>query len=746
MPNALERQDNDLIVNSVPPSSETDARVLMAEEFTLANLMAAYAVSLLRKNEWTSPVQISVNANRSVLIAGSCISRVYPTPLSLSTTISLPSLDVNTSLVRQEDRLYLVVFGAVVGQDHDPDLGRINFQALTNSDPLNPILRPVQKENAKRARAYWAIVQTGSALTPESFSAALPQEPISNLRPARLTGDRYLRIDNLSDLGFTIGNLTPMRLFARDPRLVQADYPILKDFIEVVELGRVLRIQNYETEGYTWGRNGEEPLSNRYNVLPIAEPVESDLDSRIRSRLNEVFAGIPGKGLAYTRTVCNLTAGSIGGNPGRAGISAAAPNGSVCLANNDRATFTNQKFLQKIVVQVITAANDGTGNAVVTATMNGNSPSGTRFSEAPGDHKIYKADGTEHSSLGRFINLGGTGSLVWFGTANSSLKPGQECYFQAALETPAGSGFSVPFATTEQVWLNGVALSPQNIRAGEVDDLDAYESPHGTDRFMVVMCRARAALLYIYKKVNILTDVNGVAVIPSQERGSFAFIQGVAGRIDAPVLTGLAPNTSHSALIYYPPRANESWQFQFSQCPYQGTGEADFLAGSKIVSRAYGFITTQGGGTSVYQGEGKTRFSPVSMRLPSTDQGAQPYTLDAPLQLLSESRPGPVTLREVVPASGAGLVLPSPDTSVQIAQQSGLNNGRTLNVHLTSLGQSLGFRTPVLSRRVEYQAVLSFLVRKGNEERLVIATRIGSGENVVLDESLGTAIDTFAIF
>lgn len=745
MTNALQRQDNDLGLHSVAPSSPTDARVRLAEEDSLASLMAAYAASLLRKVEWTTPVTLSVDANRILSFKGSCVSRVYPTPLHVDTTISLPPLESNTSLVRKEDRIYLVVIGAIVGQEHDPELGKINFQRF--DDVQNRTLVPVQKENAKRDRAYWLLVQSSVELAAEDFYSTLPQEPTSPQQPVRLTGDRYLRVSTLSDAGFTIGSGVTLRVYARDPRLVQADYPILKDFVEVLEVGRILRIQNHEDEGYTWGRNGEEPLSNRYNVIHVAGPQASDLESRILHRLtSELFAGIPGRGVAYTRTIRNLTAGVIGGNPGRAGISAAAPNGSVCLANNDRVTFTNQKFLQTVGVQVVTAANDGSGNAVVTATMNGNAPDDTRFSEKPSDHKIYKADGTEHSAFGRFVNLGGTGSLVWLGTTNSSLRPGQECYVQPGLETPAGSGFSVPFRATERVWINGTPLAPQNVRAGESEDLDAYESPSGSDSYIVVMCRARAALLYAYKKVTVLTDANGVAVIPATEKGAFAFIEGVNGRLDSPVVTKLVPNTTYNALVYYPPRSNESWQFQLSYCPYQGTGELDFLDGAVVASRSYCFLTTQGGGTSVYRGGGDTRFSPISMHLPSTDQEGQAYELDAPLHFPGESRPGPKTLRESTALPGAGLVLPSPGVVIQASSLSGLNNGRTLNVLLSSQEQPLGFYTPVLSRRVRYQAILAFVVRKQLEERLVIATRIGAGgENVHLSTARGTAIDTFRI-
>ncbi len=739
----LQRNPNDFGVHSVPPTRPKDPRVRLAEEDSLQAWMTAWMVHQVKKPEWLSPVSLSFGSDRRLNLSGTYHSSVHPADLEIATAITLPALESLDVVVKKADRLYLVVFGAVVGGEQDPLLSKISFKYLDKTDPLNPVLTPVEKENAKRDRAFWCLVLSPNALTAETFNQSLPQEPIGTGQTARLSGDRYLSILDTTDSGFLVSGL---RVFAKDPLLTIATYPILSDFIDVVEIAQIPRIQKYTDRGYTWGFRGEEPLSSTYNLIPIATPRQPDQETRIRSRLYEIFSGTAGKGSGYGRTVQNLTAGLVAGNEGRAGESAASPNDSVCLANGDRISFTNQAFAQSFAVQILTVQNDGSGNPVVTATLQANSPAGTYFSEKPTDHKIFKADGTEQSALGRFINTGN--ALTWIGSANASLRTGQQCYVMPEIRYAAGSGFEIPFRAVENVWVGGTPLDAANIRYGELNDLEAYADPAAGQDYIVVMGRERAALHYILHKISISADSNGVAVVPGTSRGCFALIEGIVGRIDAPVKSGLTPNATYKALLYHAPLATEAWQFQFSYANYQGlsTIEPDFLNGAIVSSKAYCFLNVQGGGNSVFQGDARTRYSPIAMHLPRVNSGMNAYELDAPLQLFGEVYPGPVSLREITPLPGAGLALPSPGVALQLVTNTGLGSGKSLNAALKSNGQAVGMRSPLINGRAKFQTILAFTVQKNGQERLVIATRNGGGnESIPLDSNAGNAFDLFRV-
>jgi len=742
MTSPFSRQPNDIAVHSIEPARPSDPRVRLAPEDALQGWISAYLAFQSRASEWAK-VQITVGT-RSVTVNGDYLSKLYPSVLlSLANTINIPAIPNLSDIVKREERLYLVLFGAITGGDQDAVLGQVSFQYL---DRNTNTLTPTTKENAKRDRIYWALVLSPTALTAESFYQSLTQEVIPANQEPRLTGDRVLTVSNKTADGFVNGT---QRIFALDPSLTQgATYPILQDFVEVTEVCRIVRQQNYLDRGYTFGNQGEEQFDAKYVIMPAALPKVRDIDSRIADRLIEIFSGKPGPLSCYSRTVQNLTAGLVGGNPGRAGESAASPNGSVCLANDNRVSFSNQALLQRLGVQITTATPDGNGAAVVTAQLNTNSPPGTVFSEKPSDHRIFKADGTEQSELGQFINLGQSGALVWVASQNSTIQPGNIVYFVPGIQYPSGSGFDIPFEEVERTWRNGTPISAANIRSGHCGDLQAYEAPANNESYIAVFGKERAALHYIYKKVQVPVDSNGTALIPSAELGCFAFIEGATGRIDAPVKTGLTPNTMVNALVYYPPRSTESWQAQFRYCPYQGTSavEPNFLDGAIVISKPYFWMTTQGGGNSVFQADSSIRYSPISMHLPLVENGIPCYRMDAAIRYYNEPNPGPSCTRPGAALSGAGLAMPTPGMTLSLVANPGIGSGKSLHAVLKSNGVTVGFRNPILNRQVIYQSIIAFLVRKGQEERLVIATFTGDGgDSVEFDSTQGCAFDTFRI-
>ncbi|MBD1864179.1 MULTISPECIES: hypothetical protein [Trichocoleus] len=736
MPDPLERKDHDLGIVFVPPASPTDPRVPTAEELTLGQQITSSVISRSRIQQgWQQLPQLSFSQNRRLAIAnGKALLPVYPGILLLNTTITVPVLSSSASTIKQSDWVYLAGFEAEVGAAQDPVLGEYAFQYR---DRGTNQIATITKENTRRLRAFWAIVLSPNPLSTTDF-----------LNLLTLEGDnRRLAIADTSDLGFNIGSA---RFYARDPNLtLNAGYTIFSNSINLVEVCQVRRLQNYTERGYIWGYGGEGALSAEYHLISTAPRIDNrDLENAIRQRCREIFAGNSGSGSGYALTVQNLIASSVGGNPGYPGESAGSPNGSVCLADDQRVSFTNQAIIQKYSCQVVTATNNGSGSPLVTVSLNTSSPTGKFFSGNRLDHRIYSANGVDQSERGAWSNLGGTGSLIWVGDANTTITPGSTVYVVPGMYYPAGSGFSIPFDAVLQVWRNATQISSANIRAADSADLDAYADPANNEDFFVVVGKERAALHYILKRVTITTDANGVTVIPATERGCFAFIQGVASRIDTPVKTGLAANTTYKALVYYPPRADETWQLLMAYAEYAGIGtlEPQFLSGATVVSKPLFFIHTQGGGSAVHQGESDTQLAPIAMHLPAIAAPAMPpYRFNAPVQILGEPYPGPITLREYPLLPAPGLALPAPGQTLSLEAATQVQS-RSLRARIMVDGQLMGFRSPILASRAEFQAVLMFVVEKGGDRRLVmIARNTSGGENIPIDSDQQTAFDTFRL-
>jgi len=740
MANPLPKVPHDLGVVDIAPANQTDPRVPMAEQFALA---AEIGIGLFRRANaqigWHHPPSISITSPRQINLEGSAVLPGYPKDLVINTAIVAPALPSPTAVVRQEQYLSLVAVTVDVGAEHDATLN-VSFQ-YRNPTNTSQILN-TSKENARRWRAYWLLVLSPDALTKQDFVNVL----------TLVGGDRRLTIGDATSVGFVVPG---MQFYARDSAWIpNKTYTIHPDYIDIAPVCIVRRMQKYQDRGYTFGYSGEEPLTLPYNIVRTYQLAQKpDLDSLIRERLVfELFAGKPGPYTAYLRTVQNLTSGQVARNDGLAGEAAGSPDGSVCLANDQRSGFSNEARVRKWSVNVVVAGNDGTGRAVVAVALNTNSPIGTRFSENPTDHKIYAANGTEQSGFGNFTSLGSNAALTWVGTAgNPAIAPGSTVYVVAGVTVPAGSGFSIPFAEVEKVWRNTELISAANVRVA-CDDIGAYEDPVEDGLFIVVLGRERQALHYIYKKVVIASSSSGVAVIPANERGLIAFIQGVSGRIDAPVKAGLAPNANYNALVYYPPRSLESWQFQFRYPEYQGTSliEPDWLTGATIISSPILYAHTQGAGGSVFQGSEPLRFSPIASHLPATvSNPIPPYRLNTPIRLPGEASLGPGAVFREFPRSlllsASGLALPIPGQKLTL-QTGAISQGRSLKGQLLADGQLMGFRSPSLTDSDPYQLVVSFAVKKGDTTRLVVVTRTTRGaEDISINSDLGTAFDVFRI-
>jgi hypothetical protein len=512
----------------------------------------------------------------------------------------------------------------------------------------------------------------------------------------------------------------------------------------VVEVATVWRVQNWSQDGYTWGFRGEEPLSLEYSVASSVVNGETDKNTLLRSTLKNLFSGSSG---LRKKAVLNLIAGTVAGNLGRPGRPASSPNGSFCVANSQRISFLNAIVIQNEGTKVVTASTDGAGNALLTVGLDTSVPSDTIFSELASDHRVFDQYGVEQSQFGTFLNLGQSGSLIWQASSNSTIKPGQIAYINPAIRYPSGSGFDIPFDTIDRVWVAGSPIDQANIRMGHRNDLEAYESPVSSD-FFVVFDTGRAGILYILKKISVITSPLGTAVIPQSVRGNFAWIEGVSERIDSPVKTGLQPEATYNALVYHVPTAIENWQIQVSYTTYQGLGDqfSAYLNGAVVVSGPVCFATTQCGGSSVFVSDASIRHSAIGMRLPSVESDIDSYTLDAPIRLPDEKNPGSLTTREVVMIPGSN-VMPTPGTVLKFSQNSGIGSGRNINGILqTRENFPLGFRSIDLYAKSPYLAIMAILIRKDGVNRILVATKTTRGtEDIALDSAQSVAFDLFEV-
>ena len=748
MPNTpLPRQPNDLAVKAVPPANPTQRRVPTAEAATLDAEIALHLSRQSRRSMgWVTPPSVTVSAPRTLNLSGGvALLPIAPDyQIALTTSLQIPALGSTTEIVNRNEELSLVGFSCEVGAEQDPALGEVRFDAVNQT--TQAVTEQVG-ENSRRYRFYWVLVLSPSPLVASEFYASLPLLSANTTYPvpSDLESARRLQITNTDGAGFALGNY---RIYALDPNWrLNTRYLIHETTIDILPLVRVRRLQNFADRGYIWGNGGEEPLDPRFAVALTGRLVDADLANTARQRLMQLLSGRPGGGFTYARSVQNFSAGAVIGNAGRVGEAASSPNNSVCLPSPNRVSYTNEAYLETLAAAKLTAGNDGNGNALLTVPLE-SCPAGTRFSEIAANHKIYALTGEEISSFGRFQNLGGVGALTWIADANQKLLPGQVAYFCPAVNLPAGSGLSVPFEAIEQVWAGdtGAPLSAANIRDGRTDDLDAYAAPADSQSYFVVYGPERAAIHAIYKRVEVTANGSGVAVIPDGELGCFAFLSGVAGRIDKPAVTGLTPNTTYQALVYYPPRQSEAWQFQLRFAPYgsvEPLAALSWLDGARVVGHLTTIAHTQGGGGSIFRSGGELQFSPIAMHLPIANSPTPFYTLNALSQLEGEASQGYVTYREVPFLPAPDRSQPSPGQTISAVAASS-NQPRSIRGRLSVGGRVLGLRTPRLDGNKPYQAIVAFVAEKSGVRRLVVATQTGPGGNTLsLDSDTGCGLGLF---
>lgn len=723
MPSPLDRRSNDLAVKQMAPLSPTDLRVPTAEEFDLDSKIGIQLFRSQRsEHEWIVPPTFSYVGANTFAVTGTIALIGSPVPIALDTArFTPPPLDNNFGQFSRLDRLYLVGFTAEVSEQEDPLLGQFSygFAGGVNS---------IAKENTRRYRFFWVLFY--------AIDAALSTADVI----AALGTAQSLPVANLLDSGFSRSGY---QIYAKDPNLTAAKtYKVLTDTIDISPILGLYRNQNTSYNGYSYGIDSE--VFNIDNVVSLANRSRREYSERIedicRQRFLDLAAGKVGMTHQYKHSILNIAVGSNAANPGNLGISAVSLNGSRATANDQRLSFTNQAITETRQSYAVTVALSNTGNVLISTGLNTNAPPGSVFSSDKTLHRIYKSDGTEQSQYGTWSNLAGTGGLQWLGTSNSTLAEGEVAYVVPAVDYPAGSGFDTPFLQVEKAWRNASEFSAANIRIGWNNDLSGYEDPVNNEQYILVLGNERAALHYIYRKIAITVGANGVAVVPPAVTGCIAFIEGISGRIDSPVRTGVIPGLVN-ALVYHAPNSNDTWQVQLRAPEYQGLGlpMTGTICGTPIV---YGHA--QGAGGSVFQGELSTRYRPIALSLPSTGTGIPSYLLDTPIQLSGEEYRGPVSLRELDLLPGSAGVEPSVGKKVSFGTAAG-TYPRSLNARAMVDSEVIGFYAPLLANGKPYQIAIVIPIRTetGKYLSIIAVKNTTGGENILLDPATGVGIDLF---
>jgi hypothetical protein len=730
------RKPNDAGVLPQAPNFE-QISVVLAEEQRLNNEILFQYIHVARGSAaWIDVPIVSAVAGEtnSFRVQGKAFLPVYPSDgLQLDVNLKIPALRVSIgSVINREDYLYLVAFTCEVGAEHDPDLGKIAFSYRDVDDKTQEIqIKQMVGENSHRQRVFFIAMLSPEPITPETFKdlTAIPQN-------GDIPAHHRFTVTRKGNIGFP---LSDYQIWPIDENWVESkSYQLFPDFIDVLPICKIRRKANYSEGGYSGG-DGIDII----NVILDGSASTEDINTIQWKRLVDIFSGFSAN---YSRTVQNLALGTVPGNPSP-GESAVASNGTNMISNGQRIAFLDQAVTDNLSVIKVRAENDGTDRALVSISLRQSAPFGTYFSENLSEHRIYSIDGKDESALGRFTRLGNSGVLAWIANDNSSLRPGSIAYCVPAICYPAGSGFRIPFRRCEKIWYAGTELLPENIREGGTSDIHEYEPPSGGQSIIAIMARERSGFLYAYEDVVVQSNASGLAAVPDLPGGCFAFIEGVPGRLDSPIVKTPRPNTAYRALVYRAPQPGDNWQFLFAYQKYQGLAEKHLLDGAEIISDPIFIAHSQGGGNTVHRGEATFRFSPIAKYLPQASASRAPE-LYGPIHLASEPYPGPLTMRVLPIQPSAGLALPFLGQTINWENNPILPivGDRTIEGKLTINGETMGFRLPNLSHDFVFQGVVAFTIKKGQEIRLLIITHDGiGGTSVSCDTSSGTAFDLFTM-
>lgn len=648
----------------------------------------------------------TANGGRQVGIpALSVWAPLHPTLETIpANVLSMPVLA--QGVVNRYDYIYLLCFGVIVTADLDPEVN-LTFQWRAGN-----VLENVTKENTARIRDAYAYWVSPFPMTTEAIATRIGPTLTPNKSGMAFEDCRLFPLDEILRPGLTY-TLTPGQL-------------------ESLELLRVWRVQGVNQTGWWWGQTTERTMEGDIHLQPTYRYVGPGLEDWSARTADSLYRLMRGESLRNSprlnRGVYNLLNGQVGSNTQAPGIATASPNGSIALANGQRVTFTNRAITQRVFALAI-ATSDGGGFAVATINFAGNSPSGSKF--AASGHQVFSAAGVDLTSSGAFTGADTAGALTWTATVAGTPAPGTVVYLVAHLTYPAGSGFPV-CGDVEAVYLDGVPISEANIKDS---DITVYTEPVNGGNHLVVLDRGNSELRWIYKKFSVVADSSGNVKMPSEARGLIAWISGPSAPIerqDKAVVTGLNASNGYDILCYWPPVAEEQWQFQILYPTYAGTQEASWLNGATVLTQPIAIAHSLGGGTTFSPPsrplpDGDVIGHAVAWRLPSNSDGQaiRNYALDAAIALQGGPDNGNAPF-QVMPSLAAvgGMVSLRPGQVLE-AVASADTHPQGVGVALRVGGRPVGVYKPRLAGTGRYQLVVACGVEKAGEQRVLVITYNG---------------------
>jgi hypothetical protein len=512
---------------------------------------------------------------------------------------------------------------------------------------------------------------------------------------------------------------------------------------------------------YADGVNLTGAISAASTRLDTAESRVSTTESKIQVLENKTDLGkLEAQGISQffleaegstrnpnTKTTLVLNLFSIASPyPNRTGFTSYSPGGSASVSNDQRSIYSNVQTTDSRAATSQLAVLTG-GLVKLIYDIAPTSPPNTAFNTNFALYKIYLVTGEEVSGTGTF-SISGT-RLTWTANSGSLVAQNTRVLTKLAIDYPATSGIGGSFATLDAAWVSNAAIAPANIRTLD-QNLTAYEAPALGQDFILIYDAGTSSVFFFYKKISVTSSATGVITIPTTVKGCFAFIENRAGRVDAPVVTGLTANTAYNVLIYHAPAAAEYWQLQISYRPYQGTKDLAFLSGATIATNPRLYVHSQGGGSLIASSSGSLGGYAISDYISAVDAPPySPYLFQGAIRETGDSTNNLATTFKQIGFNPSALfafpVIGETITTVTRAT----NHQRSIsNAIANAEGKLFAIKTPYVITPY-FQFAFIFVAVKSGIAKLVIITQNCAATNLtadfVFDPALLIAIDTFPL-
>lgn len=742
-------KNNDIDILHIPPQYPGDARVYKATDFytqsilnqrNLKNLpLSEDYISTLPELQFTE----SNSGNKIfVEISNLIFSLVnYPSKeITVNTTLQL--FDKLTTPQTKSINQYLHIFSFLseIGEVQDPLLGNTDLEYYApNFESISPDYQNIElqiKENTRRLRAFWGIILSENQ-----------KVSINSINSLIDTNDNLpsITIPNSEEfIDFNLISGDNARIYILDPNFqANKKYFIMPDFFTILPFLKLKRNFGFYSNGYYWGENNKELLPQpKYN----ATWVKTDFNEEIypEKYISLLLSDNPSQDnfleINLTKYVYNLFSG-VNNQGDQLGININSPNGFPCLPSPDRIQFKNEEYNQTQTCKKRQLLKNDNNNLYATYPLDlgnislVNGEMIAKFNKEPTSHIIYDDQGAILTKGSFSIE---DDVLTWFPETHSSLGENDYIYIQPSIIFKSGSGLNLSAVTLEKCNLdyNNISQTITNIKDAEDEDINQYVTPTNSEEFIVVFGRERNAIHYIYRKVTLTSNGNGIINTDNlSNSGVIAFIEGVDGRIDKPLVKMQANFTNYNCLIYHVPSLTEKWQFEFTAHNpiYEDLSK---LENSQIISDFVQIAHTQGGGASVYQTGGELRFSNFDLKLKPLSSPTYPsYILNTPIIFGGEEGYESIGWRFVTFPPGIGVSYPKKGERIKI------NSGT-----LYQRQHKLGYLMPELKTKLPYQSLFCFICKTVTNEYLlvIIKSNLVSG-TVTFEMGDNSSISVFNI-